>query len=87
MPIPIHCLGESITEAGGMPEAGRWTSVLQSKVDQWKPGTFHVYRNGVGGDTTAMGMERMKREEVDTGLTIIEFGFNDCSCRRWALKN
>lgn len=82
----IHCLGDAITEAFGLPENSRWTVRLQMLLNNWKPDTFDVYTNGVGGDTTAMGLERMTHPERDNGLTLIEFGFNDCSCRPYGNK-
>ena len=84
--IPIHCLGDSITQAGGLPECGRWTVVLQMRLEAWRPGAYAVYTNGVGGDTTAMGLERMGVAERDGGVTLIEFGFNDAACRPFGLR-
>jgi lysophospholipase L1-like esterase len=79
--VNIHCIGDAITEAFGLPESSRWTVRLQMMLENWKPETFDVYSNGVGGDTSAMGLERMTHPERDSGLTLIQFGFNDCSCR------
>jgi lysophospholipase L1-like esterase len=31
-------------------------------------------------------MERMRRKEIDSGLTTIAFGFNDAACRAFARK-
>ncbi|TVR17430.1 MAG: SGNH/GDSL hydrolase family protein, partial [Planctomycetota bacterium] len=76
----IHCLGDSITQAGGLPECGRWTGILQRLLDEQAPDTFAVYNHGVGGNTSAMGLDRMRAPHIGPEITIIEFGLNDCSC-------
>jgi lysophospholipase L1-like esterase len=83
----IHFIGDSITQAMGHPESGRWTVRLQMLLEDLQPNTYHVYTNGVAGDTSAMGLERMKVPERDTGLTVIEFGFNDAACRAFSRRS
>lgn len=85
--ISIHCLGDSITEAGGLPECGRWTVLLQRLLDDAEPGVYGVYNHGVGGNTSAMGLERMQNERIGPEITLIEFGLNDCACRGFSVKN
>lgn len=83
----IHCLGDSITESGGLPECGRWTGLLQRRLeDEISPG-FEVYNHGVGGNTSAMGLDRMRNGKIGANLTLIEFGLNDCSCSGYNVKN
>lgn len=86
-PYMIHCLGDSITEAGGLPECGRWTGLLQRMVEAEGFDGVEVYNHGVGGNTTAMGLERMRNEKIGADLTLIEFGLNDCSCSGYNVKN
>lgn len=83
----IHCLGDSITEATGMPECGRWTALLQRLLDEADSGICAVYNHGIGGNTSTMGLERMRNEAIGPDLTIIEFGLNDCSCQGFNVKN
>lgn len=83
----IHCLGDSITEAAGLPEGGRWTVILQRLLDEAEPGLHAVHNHGVGGNTSTMGMERMRNEAIGCDLTIIEFGLNDCACQGFNVKN
>lgn len=83
----IHCLGDSITECQGLPENGRWTALLQQQMDGLQSGRYAVYNHGVGGDTSAMGLERMRKETIGKGITFIQFGLNDCSCRGFSVKN
>lgn len=83
----IDCMGDSITEACGMPECGRWTALLQRRLDEVAPGSYEVYNHGAGGETTAMGMERMRKEAIGTGIALVQFGLNDCSCRGFGVKN
>lgn len=83
----IHCLGDSITEAAGMPECGRWTVLLQQLLNAHAPCRYHVYNHGIGGNTSAMGMERLRNELIGKDITIIEFGLNDCSCQGYNIKN
>lgn len=83
----IHCLGDSITEAKGQPEIGRWPVLLQIRLEAQAPGVYAVYSHGVGGNTTAMGLERMRDPDIGAGITLIEFGLNDCSCAGYSVKN
>ncbi|MCC5842513.1 MAG: SGNH/GDSL hydrolase family protein [Opitutales bacterium] len=86
-PITLHCLGDSITEAAGLPECGRWTALLQRLLDEAEPGAYAVHNHGIGGNTSTMGMERMRHETIGQGITIIQFGLNDCACQGFNVKN
>ena len=86
-PFSIHCLGDSITQAAGNPECGRWTAVLQQHFDAEKPGMVAVYNHGMGGNTSAMGLDRMRDRNIGPGLTLIQFGLNDAACNGHSLKN
>lgn len=84
----IICLGDSITQAGGFAERDRWPSVLQHMLQTRWPGVFSVFNCGVGGDTTAQGIERMGTAVLPRlpGLVLVQFGFNDSCCREWQTK-
>lgn len=86
-PYRIHCLGDSITEATGLPECGRWTGLLQRRLEERAFPCIEVYNHGIGGNTSAMGLERMRNEKIGADLTLIEFGLNDCSCAGYNVKN
>ncbi|MEI7767576.1 MAG: SGNH/GDSL hydrolase family protein [Phycisphaerae bacterium] len=84
----IVCLGDSITAAGNVADAQRWPILLQTQLETWRPGRYVVYSRGVGGDTTAMGLERYKEGVLGLkpGLAIFMFGFNDANCREWMIS-
>lgn len=85
--LSIHCLGDSITEASGLPECARWTVTLQHMLNDEVPGTYMVFNHGVGGNTSAQGMDRMRNDVIGKDITLIEFGLNDCSCQGFNVKN
>lgn len=84
----VVCLGDSITSASGFAERDRWPTILQGLLEERWSGMFQVFNRGVGGDTTAMGIERMQAEVLPRmpGLVLVEFGFNDSCCREWQTK-
>lgn len=77
----IVCFGDSITHAFGFAECDRWTNILQSKLEQWRPGRYAVYNHGCGGETAADGLDRFTEQILPLlpGVVIIEFGFNDAN--------
>lgn len=77
----IVCFGDSITFGRSQPEGVRWTALLASEMDRNFPGHFEVFNRGVGGNTTAQGLERFAGDVAPhlPGLVLIEFGFNDAS--------
>ena len=79
----IICFGDSITEAAEVAPTARWPTVLQSKLDEWKPGRFKVHNLGIGGHTSAQGFDRLDEDllPVLPGLVVVQFGFNDANVR------
>jgi acyl-CoA thioesterase-1 len=85
--LNIACFGDSIAQCGGFAEKDRWPTILQMLLDAWRPGRYAVYNRGVGGDTTANGLERMNSVlDLLPGVVTIQFGFNDANCRPWQTK-
>lgn len=83
----VICFGDSITHAAGA-EKHRWPTILQGLLDQWRPDAYVVYNRGVGGHTTAQGLERVKEDVFSLlpGVVLVEFGFNDANCRDWLTR-
>jgi acyl-CoA thioesterase-1 len=83
----IICFGDSITEAAGVAPTDKWPTVLQSRLDEWKPGRFEVHNLGMGGHTSAQGFDRLDEDVLPVlpGLVLIQFGFNDANVRDWAV--
>ena len=83
----IICFGDSITEAAEVAPTDRWPTVLQSQLDEWKPGRFKVHNLGIGGHTSAQGFDRLDEDllPVLPGLVVVQFGFNDANVRDWAV--
>lgn len=82
----IVCLGDSITEGREFAPSERWTARLQVSLDQWRPGRFRVYNRGVGGDTTAQGLDRFNADVVPAlpAVVLVQFGLNDANIYDWA---
>ncbi|MBN1886721.1 MAG: hypothetical protein JW850_01980 [Thermoflexales bacterium] len=82
----IVCFGDSITHARAFAEGDRWPTILQFKLDAWRPGAYRVYNRGIGGNTTAQGLERIADDVLPylPGLLIVQFGFNDSNIRPWS---
>lgn len=76
----IICFGDSITQAGGFAEGDRWPTALQSRL-----GAHKVYNRGIGGHTTAQGLDRFEGDVLPLlpGLLLVEFGFNDSHVKPW----
>ena len=83
----IICFGDSITEAAEVAPTDRWPTVLQSQLDEWRPGRFKVHNLGIGGHTSAQGFDRLDEDllPVLPGLVVVQFGFNDANVRDWAV--
>ncbi|MFW6336584.1 MAG: GDSL-type esterase/lipase family protein, partial [Phycisphaeraceae bacterium] len=49
---------------------------------------LEIYNRGVGGHTTAQGLDRFQEDVLPLlpGLVLLEFGFNDANTRDWARK-
>jgi len=84
----IVCLGDSITQAEGFAEGDRWPTVLQRKLDEWKPGAYGVYNRGISGHTTTQGLDRFETDVLPLlpAVVLVEFGFNDSYVRAWSRK-
>ncbi|MDR2718008.1 MAG: GDSL-type esterase/lipase family protein [Treponema sp.] len=75
----IVCLGDSLTAGTGVTVAGKddksksWPAFLQNKVN------IPVINAGVGGNTTAQGLARVKKDVLSKNprIVIIELGGND----------
>jgi lysophospholipase L1-like esterase len=81
----VVCFGDSITHARAFAEGDRWPTILQFKLNAWQPGTYKVFNRGVGGNTTAQGLERVEEDVLPylPGLLLVQFGFNDSNIRPW----
>ena len=82
----IVCFGDSITYAKPAPEGDRWPTALHFDLNTWCPDHYPVFNRGIGGDTTAQGLERFPSEVMPLlpGMVLIEFGFNDANVRTWS---
>jgi lysophospholipase L1-like esterase len=56
--LNIICFGDSITEGGHVEKQHRWTSILQSMLDEKWPDNYRVINKGIGGNTSAQGLDR-----------------------------
>ncbi len=81
----VLCFGDSIVEAGSVPEPDQWPTLLQEKLDAWRPGEYTVIKRGIPGATTSIGFDNMAFDVNPNmpAITLIEFGFNDCSVSDW----
>jgi lysophospholipase L1-like esterase len=82
----IVCFGDSITHARAFAEGDRWPTILQFKLNGWQPGTYKVFNRGIGGNTTAQGLERVEEDVLLylPGVLLVQFGFNDSNIRPWS---
>jgi lysophospholipase L1-like esterase len=82
----IICFGDSITHARAFAEGDRWPTILQFKLNAWRPGAYKVYNRGIGGNTTAQGLERIAEDMLLylPGFLLVQFGFNDSNIRPWS---
>lgn len=74
----IICFGDSITEAGGNSPEG-WTISLQEKLNTSCEGNYIVHNAGIGGNTTALALDRFHTDVLPflPAMVLIEFGIND----------
>ena len=82
----IICFGDSITHARAFAEGNRWPTILQFKLNAWQSGAYKVYNRGIGGNTTAQGLERVNDDVLPylPGFLLVQFGFNDSNIRPWS---
>jgi lysophospholipase L1-like esterase len=86
MNMNIVCFGDSITHARAFAEGDRWPTILQFKLNAWQPAAYKVYNRGIGGNTTAQGLERVDEDVLPylPGFLLVQFGFNDSNIRPWS---
>ena len=87
--LNIICFGDSITEGGDFENAKRWTSLLQAKLDEKYPEAYRVINKGIGGNTSAQGLDRFCDDVLPylPGLLLVEFGFNDANVKDWTIES
>jgi len=87
--LNIICFGDSITEGGDFENAKRWTSLLQAKLDEKCPEAYRVINKGIGGNTSAQGLDRFCDDVLPylPGLLLVEFGFNDANVKDWTIES
>lgn len=73
----IACFGDSLTAGLGIEPAESYPAVLQRRLDQ-AGYHYHVVNEGVSGDTTKDGLERIHRVLAKKpAIVVLEFGGND----------
>ncbi len=77
----IVCFGDSITAGNAFAEGERWTSQLASRLESVAPGKFRIWNRGIGGNTSANGLDRFQTDIVNLlpATVLIEFGLNDAN--------
>ncbi len=82
----VVCFGDSITQGVGLCASQKWPACLQRKLQQAKPGMYKVYNRGIGGNTTAMALDRIDRDVLGLlpGMVLVEFGINDAYVFPWS---
>ena len=67
-------------------EADRWTTQLAFQLEKASPDGFEVFNRGIGGNTTALALDRIQNDVIPLlpGLVLIEFGINDAYVFPWA---
>ena len=84
----VICFGDSITLARRQALGDRWPTLLQAKLNAWKPGKYKLYNRGIGGNTSAQGLDRFDGDVLSLmpGVVLAQFGLNDASVREWSRK-
>lgn len=73
----IACFGDSLTAGLGIEPSESYPAVLQRRLDQ-AGYHYHVVNDGVSGDTTKDGLERINRVLAKKPqIVVLEFGGND----------
>ena len=82
----VVCFGDSITHAQACAEADRWTTQLAFQLEQASSSGFEVFNRGIGGNTTALALDRIQNDVIPLlpALVLIEFGINDAYVFLWA---
>ncbi len=86
--LNIICFGDSIAEGGDFDKPKRWTSLLQARLDEKFPEDYRVINKGIGGNTSAQGVDRFCDDVLPwlPGLLLVEFGFNDANVKDWSIE-
>jgi len=86
--LNIICFGDSITEGGDFEKLKRWTSLLQDSLDEKYPEAYRVINKGIGGNTSAQGIDRFCDDVLPylPGVLLVEFGFNDANVKDWSIE-
>jgi lysophospholipase L1-like esterase len=81
----IICFGDSITQASEFAVTDQWPALLHNKLDEWRADTYHVYNNGIGGNTTALALDRFLEDVIPLlpGMLLVQFDINDSNVREW----
>ena len=84
----IVCFGDSITKGQGLPDAHRWTTRLAFLLEEKFPGIFEIHNRGVGGNTTALALDRIQSDVIPLlpAIVLLEFGINDAYVFPWSAK-
>ena len=87
--LNIICFGDSITEGGHVEKPQRWTSILQSMLEERWADNYRVINKGIGGNTSAQGLDRFFDDVLSylPGLLLVEFGFNDANVKDWSIEH
>lgn len=82
----IVCFGDSITEGFDLPVTHHWPKVMVDELSARGFAVGEVYARGVGGNTAAMGMDRIDTHlgPLLPGMVLLEFGINDAYVNPWA---
>jgi len=81
----IVCFGDSITQCAGLAENHRWTAGLAFSLETKFPGKYDVFNRGIGGNTTALALDRIQTDVLPLlpAIVLIEFGINDAYVYPW----
>jgi lysophospholipase L1-like esterase len=84
----IICFGDSITNPADLPVNFHWPSVLASRLNAGGPPVKEVFFRGLGGITSAIGMDRIITDvgPLLPALVLLEFGINDAYVNPWSTK-
>ena len=73
----ILAFGDSLTEGSGLPPGSGYPEILQKELDE-AGYEYRVINAGIGGDTTAGGVARLKEAlALHPEIVILELGAND----------
>ncbi|MGH8582531.1 MAG: SGNH/GDSL hydrolase family protein [Gammaproteobacteria bacterium] len=81
----IVCFGDSITEGAEFPTDERWTTRLAAHLERRAPGRYRVYNRGVGGETSALALQRYASavRPLRPSVVLVEYGLNDANVYDW----